>query len=139
MKVGLKRGSKWYHAITRMVSRSGYSHAAVEIGGRLYESTALKGDHARAGVRDYPLTAEIAAQYEWLDLGADFDSQALANYELIRGKGYDYFSLLSFLNVEARDSRRFYCYEAVLWMLGGRTKGRVTVETILYFIFKFRK
>ena len=139
MRLGLKRGDKWYHAITRMLLRSNYAHAAIEINGRLYESTALKGDQPRAGVRDYPLTPEAAAHYEWHDLGTTYEATALENYALIQGKPYDFFSLLAFLNVNARDSQRLYCYEAVLWLLGGQTVGRVTPEIILTFVLKNRK
>lgn len=140
MKLGLKRGDKWYHAITRLVTRSGSSHAAIEIEGRLYESTALKGEQAHAGVRDYPLTAEIAAEYMWLDLGAESDAEALRRYEIVRGMGYDFVSWLAFMNIKARDKNRMLCYELVMWLLGGDADQRVTVEVILLFVLnKFRK
>lgn len=139
MRLGFKRGDKWYHAITRMLLRSNYSHAAIEVRGMLYESTALKGSQLHAGVRGYPLTDDVASHYEWHDLGAEYDDEALANFELVKGKGYDFFSLLAFLNFNARDSKRLYCYELVLWMLGGRTVGRVTPEIILAFVLQYRK
>lgn len=140
MKLGLKRGDRWYHTLTRLVTRSGYSHAALEIEGRLYESTARKGDQLTAGVRDYPLTAEIAAHYDWLDVGTENDAEALRRYDLVKGMGYDYLSWLAYMNIKARDKNRLLCYELVMWLLGGDADQRVTVEVIALFVLnKVRK
>lgn len=140
MKIGFKRGDQWYHTLTRMVTRSGYSHAALEIEGRLYESTARKGGQPTAGVRDYPLTDDVAAQYVWLDLGTAHDAEAKARYEIVRGRGYDYLSWLAYMNIQARDKNRLLCYELVMWLLGGDADQRCTVEVILLLVLnKFRK
>lgn len=132
MKLGLKRGHKWNSTVIRTVLNSAWSHGVVVINGRLYESVALKNEHGGAGVRDYAITDVIAAEYVWIDLGGD-DEAALARYNEVRGYGYDYVSLLSFLPVfNVRDSSRMYCWELVLWMIGGYTKWRVTAEIILF-------
>lgn len=147
MKVGFKVGDHWYSSLTRIMLCSAWSHGAVaiETNGewRLYESTARKGSRPAAGVRDYLLTNDISSQYLWVDLGIDSDAQALAAYELIRGHGYDFFSLLAYLpaiqsvfGFRLRDSRREYCYEVVALMLGMPITGRVTPEAILLFILK---
>jgi len=104
----------------------------IAIRGRLYESVALKGEHETAGVRDYPLTPEIESQYDWFDIGGD-DDAALARYEKVKGYPYDFLSLISFLPaLNARDSKRIYCHELTLHMIGGYVKWRVTPEIILY-------
>ena len=141
MKIGFKRGEHWYNALVRTVLNSQWSHAAIAIerpdGWRLYESAALKGEYHKAGVRDYPLTGEVADDYVWVDIGNADDDAALVRYESVKHKKYDYASLLSFLPLfNVRDSSRMYCYELVLHMLGGRVKWRVTPEIILTFILR---
>lgn len=129
MKLGLKRGDTVWSAINRHTLRTQWSHSATEVRGRLYESTALKGDQAHAGVRDYPLTPEYAAHFEWFDLGNAHDDEALAAYDLIRGHCYDYISLFSFLlPARIRDSRREYCHEVSLLMMGIDYQGYKTPE-----------
>ena len=136
MKVGFKRGHNFYSTVIRTVLNSQWAHGGVLINGQFYESTALKGGHDKSGVRDYPMTDAIAAEYVWFDIGGD-DEAALRRYEEVKNYGYDFFSLLSFLPVfNVRDSSRMYCWELVLWMIGGYTKWRVTPEIILTHIFK---
>jgi hypothetical protein len=138
MKLGFKRGNHWYSAIVRALLNSQWSHGVVVIDGRLYESVALKGDQPHAGVRDYPITDEIAAQYDWFDIGGD-DAAAVERYNRIKGSSYDFFSLLSYLPVfNVRDSKRFYCYELMLYMMGHSVKWRVSPEIILTFVAKGR-
>ena len=137
MKLGFKRGTEWYSAVNRTLLNSQWSHSAVAIecpdGWRLFESAALKGSHGKAGVRDYLLTPEVADDYVWIDLGNADDQSALERYNQVRGYGYDYASLLSFLPVwNVRDSKRLYCHELTLHMIGGYVKWRVTPEIILY-------
>ena len=141
MKLGFKRGDHWYSTLTRMFTTSQWSHGAVAIerpeGWRLYESSATKGVHHKSGVRDYPLLPDVADDYHWFDLGTAGDQDALNRYELVKNHGYDFFSLLSFLPIfNVRDSSRLYCWELVLWMVGGYAKWRVTPEIILTFILK---
>ena len=138
MRLGFKRGDKWYHAITRVLLCSNYSHAAVEINGRLYESTALRGSKNQAGVRDYEITPEIEAEYEWFDSCVP-NEVALARYEEIKHCGYDYFSLLSFLSLKVRDRKRYYSYESVLHMMLGRVDERVTPEVLFNWEARLRK
>ena len=136
MKIGFKRGDHWYSAVVRTVLNSQWSHGVICINDRLYESVALKGIHPNAGVRDYPITDDIASQYEWFDIGGD-DSAALARYEKVKGSGYDFFSELSFLPIfNTRDAKRFYCYELVIFMMGYSVKWRVTPEIIMTYILR---
>jgi len=136
MKVGFKRGANWYSSIIRAVSVSQFSHGGVWIGDRFYESAARKGDHDKSGVRDYPMTAELEAEYWWIDVGGD-DAAALARYEKVKHFGYDYFSLLSFFPVwNVRDASRMYCWEFVLYMLDHKVKWRVTAEIIVTFLLR---
>jgi hypothetical protein len=133
MKLGLKRGSSIWSAINRYILRTQWSHSAIEIHGRIYESTALKGHQYKSGVRDYLLTPEVANQFTWIDLGESGNKQALAVYELIRGHSYDYASLISFqLPISVRDSKREYCHELSSLMMGIDYKGYKTPELLLY-------
>lgn len=134
MKLGLKRGSSVWSMLNRYLLRTQWSHSAIEIKGRIYESNALKGDKPRAGVRDYDLTESDASQFVWFDLGNDKDDEALARYEKILGCGYDYFSLISFaLPVKIRDAKRHYCHEVALFLMTGEEgKGYKTPELLLF-------
>lgn len=141
MKIGFKRGSNVWSAINRYLLRTQYSHTAVEIRGRLYESNALKGDKYRAGVRDYELTELEASHYWWIDIGTENDDEALARYETCRGHGYDYFSLISFaLPIQVRDSKREYCHELTLFLMTGiEGKGYKTPEIIFTHVVRKMK
>jgi hypothetical protein len=133
MKLGLKRGNNVWSAINRYTLRTQWSHSAIEVRGRLYESSALKGKQYKSGVRDYALTPEVANQFTWIDLGESGNEQALAAYELIRGHSYDYASLISFqLPISVRDSKREYCHELSALMMGIDYKGYKTPELLLY-------
>lgn len=139
MKLGFKRGSNWHSTVIRAVLNSQWSHGVVVIDGVLHESVAMKGDRSTAGVRCYPITDTIAAEYVWFDVGGD-DVAALKRFNEVAGYGYDYLSLVSFLPaLNARDAKRLYCWELVLWMLGGYVKWRVTAEIILTHVLKTRK
>ena len=139
MKIGFKRGHTWNASLIRAMLNSQWSHGCVVVDGVLHESVALKNEHGGAGVRSYPITDAIAADYVWFDMGGD-DAAALARFKEVQGYGYDYLSLISFLPVlNARDSKRLYCWELVLWMVGGYAKWRVTPELILTHILKTRK
>jgi hypothetical protein len=134
MKLGLKRGNTVWSTLNRHLLRTQFSHSAIEIRGRLYESNALKGDKYRAGVRDYALTEEDASHFVWFDLGNDKDDEALARYETIRGHGYDYCSLIPFaIPVQVRDSKREYCHEASLYLMTGQEGlGYKTPEILIF-------
>lgn len=139
MKIGFKRGSKWHSDVVRAILNSQWSHGVVVIDGVLHESVALKNEHGGSGVRSYPMTDALAAEYVWFDIGGD-DAAAVARFKEVAGFGYDYVSLISFLPVlNARDSKRLYCWELVLWMIGGYAKWRVTPEIILTQVLKTRK
>lgn len=134
MKLGFKRGNNPWSSLNRHLLRTQWSHSAIEIRGRLYESSALKGDKYRAGVRDYALTEEDAGHFVWIDLGNDKDDEALARYEKIRGHGYDYFSLIPFaIPLQVRDAKREYCHEASLYLMTGQEgKGYKTPEILIF-------
>ena len=130
MKLALRRGAaegastlarllSWVIK-TRLVTR--FPHAGIVIDGVLYHSTGRKGLHAdRLDGADWVL----------VDIGGD-DNRALGLFHEWRGAGYDWFSLLAFVGLRVRDSRRLYCYEwAYLAMTGGVYKGRVTPESLL--------
>lgn len=137
MKLGLKRGNKWYHTFVRIILCSQWSHSAIEINGRLYEAVALKNGRDKAGVRDYDLDAETASHYEWFDLGHEHDADALLAYSKVTGHGYDFFSLLDFVTIlKIRDSKREYCHELTALMLGLKEKYRVTPEKILAHVLR---
>ena len=136
MKLAFKRGSNIYHTVIRTELNSQWSHGGILINGQFYESTALKGAHHKSGVRDYPMTDAIAADYVFIDIGGD-DAAALKRYEQVKNYGYDFLSLLSFLPaLNFRDSKRMYCWELMLWMIGGYAKWRVTPEIILTNVIK---
>lgn len=138
MKLGLKRGHTVWSSLNRYLLRTQFSHSAIEIRGRLYESNALKGGKYRAGVRDYELTKEEASHYWWVDLGNEKDDEALARYETCRGHGYDYFSLIPFaLPIQVRDAKREYCHELTLFLMAGiEGKGYKTPEIILTHVLR---
>jgi hypothetical protein len=133
VKLGLQRGNSIWSSINRRTLRTLWSHSAIEVQGRLYESNAIKGKQYKSGVRDYVLTPEVASRFTWIDLGESGDEKALAAYELIRGHAYDYASLISFqLPVSVRDSKREYCHELSALMMGIDHKGYKTPELLLY-------
>ena len=138
MKIGFKKGHKFYSPIVRTFTTSQWSHAAILIGSRLYESVALRGGKKKSGVRDYEITPEVEAEYEWFDSCVP-DDFALARYEEIKHCGYDYISLLSFLTLKVRDRKRYYCYESVLYMMTGAVDERVTPEVIHTWEARLRK
>lgn len=133
MKLGLKRGNTIWSVLNRYLLRTQWSHSAIEVRGRIYESNALKGDKYRAGVRDYELTEDDASQFVWIDLGNEKDNEALSIYETIRGHGYDYCSLIPFaLPIEVRDAKREYCHELCTLMMGIDHKGYKTPELLIF-------
>jgi hypothetical protein len=105
---------------TRLVTR--FPHAGIVIGDTLYHSTGRKGLHA-----------DVLDSADWvlIDIGGD-DERALGLFHEYRGSGYDWVSLLAFVGIKARDSRRMYCYEWCYLAMTGKTyKGRVTPELLL--------
>jgi len=105
---------------TRLVTR--YPHAGIVIDGVLYHSTGRKGLHA---------DKLDGADWVLIDIGGN-DDRALGLFHEYRGAGYDWVSLLAFVGLKARDSRRMYCYEwCYLAMTGKKYKGRVTPELLL--------
>ena len=102
---------------------TGYPHAGIVIGDTLYHATAKRGLHS---------TAYTPERWTLIDLGKGRDLATLQLFEDHEGDGYDWFSLLAFALIPARDSRRFYCYEwCYLAMTGKNPTSRVTPETLM--------
>jgi len=131
MKLALRKGpasdatalDKLASAVIRARLATDYPHAGVVIGDTLYHATAKRGLHE---------TAFTPERWTLIELGPERDAEALALFAEHVGSGYDWFSLLAFALIPARDSRRWYCYE---WcyhcMTGKHPTRRVTPETLL--------
>lgn len=135
MKIGFKRGNKWYSGIIRVLTTSQWSHVGVWIDDRFYESTASRGEQHKSGVRDYPITPEIIQDYEWFDCSVP-DDLAIERYNQIKDCKYDYFSLLAFIRLKVRDAKRYYCYEQALHMMTGAVNERATPELLLSYLLR---
>jgi hypothetical protein len=130
MKLALRKGPTnpaWNHRLAvwlirnRLVSR--YSHGGIVIHGYLYHANASHGVSSELFV-DGP-------EWELLDIDGD-DVEALCRFAENEGSGYDWFSLLAFALIPARDSRRWYCFElCYLLMTGKNPTERVTPEDLL--------
>ena len=104
----------------RLVTR--YPHAGIVIGDTLYHATAKRGLHA---------SEYTPERWTLIDIPGD-DMDALRLFAEWDGAQYDWFSLLAFVGLRARDSSRMYCYEwCYLALTGEHPKGRVTPETLL--------
>ena len=130
MKLALRKSpdsSKWNHKAAaaiisaRLVTR--YPHAGIVIGDTLYHATASNGVHAE------PFPG--GDNWVLVDIGGD-DAKAIELFAEEEGKGYDWFSLLAFALIPARDSRRWYCYELAHYLMTGKKPvDRVTPEDLL--------
>lgn len=130
MKLALRKSpdsDKWNHKAaaaiirTRLVTR--YPHAGIVIGSTLYHATAY------GGVHDEPFSG--GDNWVLFDVPGS-DNLAISRYIDEEGKGYDWFSLLAFAMIPAKDSRRWYCYELAYYLItGDKPKGRVTPEDLL--------
>jgi len=101
-----------------------YPHAGIVISGRLYHATARDG-----------ITSNEYNQDSWVivDIGGD-DELALSVFAKMEGGRYDWFSLLAFVGIKARDSKAAYCYELCYHMRTGKHPvDRVTPETLIAF------
>jgi hypothetical protein len=105
----------------RLVTR--YSHAGIIIGDTLYHATALNGIVKTSGY--------TPGNWVLIDVGGD-EQRALDVFNSVEGGRYDWFSLLAFVGVKARDSKAAYCYELCWHMLTGKhPTERVTPEDLL--------
>lgn len=76
--------------------------------------------------------------WDLFDVGGD-DDEALWHFTKHKGAKYDWLSLLAFIGANARDSKRFYCFEwCWLAMTGGIPKTRITPEMLLAFSTKVK-
>lgn len=119
---------QWNHVAANAIIRArlvtDFPHAGIVIGDTLYHATASDGLHSE----------EFGNRPNWItkDLGHSRDAAVLRLFDKHQGAGYDWFSLLAFALIPARDSRRFYCYEwCYLAMTGENPNHRVTPETLL--------
>lgn len=111
----------------RLVTR--YPHAGIVIGDKLYHATGKRGLH---------VTEFHPERWELIDIPGD-DIDALRLFAEWDGAQYDWFSLLAFVGLRARDSSRMYCYEwCYLVMTGEHPKDRVTPETLLRLVIQMR-
>lgn len=104
----------------RLVTR--FPHAGIVVDDWLYHVTARGGLH---------ITQYTPERWTLIDVGGD-DGAVVRLFNAKAGARYDWFSLLAFVGLRARDRRRYYCYEWC-WecMTGEHPKGRVTPETLL--------
>jgi hypothetical protein len=107
----------------RLVSQ--YCHGGVVIDGSLYHATAKRGLHVLGPTEWSPKNWDI------FEVGGD-DALALKNFAQFKGAKYDWFSLLAFVGLYARDSRRFYCFDWQFFAKTGKmAKNRVTPESLI--------
>lgn len=110
----------------RLVTR--YPHAGIVIGETLYHATAKRGLHA---------SEYTPERWELFDLGDEMDAEVMELFNNLKGTQYDMFSLLAFIGIPFRDSKRMYCFEwCYLAMTGEQPKTRVTAETLLELYIK---
>jgi hypothetical protein len=102
-----------------------FAHAGIVIGDTLYHSTGAKGVHEE-------ITPDLTG-WTLIDLGEMRDARALALFNKVKGSGYDWISLTSFVVItSSSDSQRWYCFElAWLLMTGTAPRERVTGEMLL--------
>jgi hypothetical protein len=109
-----------------------YPHGGIVVNGTLFHSSFFKG-----------VTEEtLNANEHWEKYEANISlGLAMTRLALVMGKKYDWFSLLSFLPfVKARDSKRFYCWELMIYVLTGEIPRRkVTAETVMRELLKCAK
>lgn len=108
----------------RLVSE--FCHGGIVINGDLYHATATRGLHK---VPKGEWTPDL-----WVlrDVPQADEARALRNFARHKGAKYDWFSLLAFVGVRAKDDARLYCFEWCYYAMTGLTpQGRVTPENLL--------
>ena len=108
----------------RLVSQ--FSHGGIVVGDNLYHSTGSRGLHM--------LEAHEWNPSNWLliELGTTQDLRVLNLFERVKGMKYDWFSLLAFAGLSARDGNRVYCFEWCWWCITGAPPStRVTPEMLI--------
>lgn len=109
---------------TRLVSQ--WSHGGIVIDGVLYHSTSSRGLHAVGP------GAWTPAHWDLIEVQADHQTaeQMFLHYA---GARYDWASLLAFVGLRVRDSKRFYCFEWCWMAITGEVpKTRITPERLLH-------
>lgn len=135
MKLALRTkpdSSKWNHKLAAQIIKvrlvTKYPHAGVVIGDTLYQSSSIGGVHSEP--------FKFTDNWELIDVGGD-DARALELFNQENGKPYDWFSLLAFALIPARDSSRWYCYELAHYLISGKKPtGRVTPEDLIMLAVK---
>ncbi len=122
----------WHHRFfnwltrARLVTR--FSHSGIVVGDKLMHVTLSGGLHA---------SEYTPERWTLIDVGDAIDGEVLALFERHKGAAYDVLSLLAFVGIPFRDSKRLYCYEwCYLALTGEHPKGRVTPETLLALALK---
>ena len=118
-------------AVIRARLVTAFAHGGIVIGSGLYHSNASHGVHVECN-------ADLSG-YTLVDLGSEHDARALALFDQVEGKGYDFASLFAFVVPGVTDSQRWYCFE-LCWLLmtGTAPKERITAETLLIEALRMR-
>jgi hypothetical protein len=111
MKLALRKthadGANWGARLAawaikaRLVSQ--YCHAGMVVGNTLYHATPTGGLHATTDWQPH--------KWVLIDCGQFNHNGATELFTRFSGARYDWFSLLAFVGLRTRDSRRMYCYE----------------------------
>jgi hypothetical protein len=108
----------------RLVSQ--FCHGAIVVGDNLYHATGTHGLHM--------LTKDQWNPEKWflIDLGEKQDARVINLFEQIKGMPYDWFSLLAFAGLNAKDGNKLYCFEWCWWCIHGAPPDtRVTPEMLI--------
>lgn len=119
--------ANWLDVVTHNLIKArlvtAYPHGGIVIGSTLYHSTATDG----------VVKTDDWTPKNWvlIDVGGD-DQKALDVFTQLEGGRYDWFSLLAFVGIKARDSKASYCFELCHHMMTGEhPTDRVTPENLL--------
>jgi hypothetical protein len=107
---------------------SAYYHGGILIGDALYHATSADGFHGQ----------RFFDPDDWELYPTQLQEDVVEKRMLARlGAKYDWFSLLAFVGLKARDSKRVYCFEACFEAMTGEIADkRITAETLLALVAK---
>jgi hypothetical protein len=113
----------FFHLAIASKLMSPYSHGGIYSNGYMYEVTAESN-----------MTKTRLHNTEgWHFFKTDVEKDELeTHYEKYKDYKYDWFSLLAFLNFDARDSKRLYCFEwCYIVLTGTEPHFKVTPEMLI--------
>lgn len=107
-----------------------FCHGAIVIRGDLYHVTTTKGVHCLKAGEWEPEKWDLSE-----DIDTERDDARLALFEQYKGAKYDWFSLLAFVGIHAKNDRKVYCFEFVHIMfhlinIGQAVPERITPEVL---------